>query len=819
MDINEISDSIIDRINENENFSTKRKFGSIIKSAGYKRISEKFIQDFTTSLTKNNIQTDKEINSTLSKNEYITFSLKTVQSSQKINVSQVKKKAETNMKYTKIVIPNDFFYYLFDFGDISEYERFQASLDSSSPTGIFIIPKQDDFYSTIIERILSYEIIRKRQYSRSKDFFIGDSKQVSLNENNDVLDYLYTEREKWNSCDIHKFSSETMHDVILGTNGISLINSQKFEEKFSQLSLYSNKYHNNQFFVLFNCPNEQLISSKNKQDILDAVFNKVSNNIPYVFKLKCKYKNDKEIPSDIKDKIINHFKILLEIPSIEINNSNSLIDIFLELQKEFLKSENQIIRKIEKEKFVLLNYGAESDEHIYNKYFAINSLSKIYELSKIKTEVTIKDIEKGEKIEKKPDILANSEIIVEVETLRGKAYDKNVYLQLISDILRKSKGWKVSNFKELWLVLSGFEIARNYYQLEKVAEIITHDLKKTFKSECECKIFTPDYYSMDVKEICFGQILKLNNNTVKESSPPKNYNIKESSINSTIEIDFTHVIGLEEEKSDLLDIIKLQEMGNGSLVKGILLHGLPGCGKTLLAKAFANESDRYFFSFSPSDIATGLIGVTQKKISDIFNQVKAKAPAILFIDEIDSIAFSRDTRDTTHTDQKATINQLLMELNNIHENNIDVIVIAATNRFSSLDIALKRSGRFDRKIPILPPNKDDRAKLFEYYINKIKKVKNLEQTKNKDIDFKLLGKKSYRFSPSDIKALTNEIIIKLLLNKIPQSNTSTILKEIERYRNSNQCSISLEMLKEYKIYQKLNGKHNIIINRLIEEIQ
>jgi SpoVK/Ycf46/Vps4 family AAA+-type ATPase len=307
---------------------------------------------------------------------------------------------------------------------------------------------------------------------------------------------------------------------------------------------------------------------------------------------------------------------------------------------------------------------------------------------------------------------------------------------------------------------------------------------------------------MKIKEVNFSKVYKLIN------EPKKNQNIVIDKITkggNGINLGFKDVIGLESEKQDLLDIIKLQEIGNGSLVIGILLYGLPGCGKTLLAKTFAKESDRYFFNFSPSDIATGLIGVAQQKIADIFSQVKAKSPSILFIDEIDSIAFSRNTSDSAHTDQKATINQLLIELNNIHENDDDVIVIGATNRLSALDTALKRTGRFDRKVPILPPDEIDRNRLFEYYLNKLKTVKNLETIELVKIDFNTLGIESYSLTASDIKALIDEIKIKLLLKKIKILNTDILLEEISIFRNSGQCSINKEMVSEFSEELKLNG--------------
>ncbi len=793
---------IIDSIKHNESGTTRRKFKSILESLGYKRSSDKIVDRINKSLNEKNVKTDRPIVSGLSNRVWITFEFKEPKRKENSKLeSRVKKEQK------KIEVPDDFFYNLFEFENTLEYERFQAALDSSSPIGLFIIPEKEDFYSTIIERILSYEIIRKRQYTGSK-FLIGNSKLIDFKDNSNIESIL-AENDLWITKDIHKFSQETMQDVILGINGTELINSKNFDERFNQLSLYSNKYFNQQFFVLFNCPNNEIITKHNRQVLLDSIIDKVSYKLPYVFKLKSKYKSDAEIPKEIKKKIINHFKLLLEVPSSEIDTANKLLDSFLELQKIFLQCENQILNKIDEQKFAILSYGAESDEHIYNKYFAINTLNEKFDLSLIKTEVT-EIVENGKiKYISRPDVIANGEIIVEVETLRGKAFDKNVYLQLVSNMISKSNGWTNTKLKELWIVVPGFEIARNYYQLKKSVSIINSVLSDKFGKNFKCKIFAPDYNKMKIVEVDFSNIYELTfkvNKTIRRE-PESQTNVSVTSL-----INFDSVVGLKQEKNDLNGIIKLQEKGYSSLIKGILFYGLPGCGKTLLAKAFANESGRDFFSFSPSDIASPYIGQTQKKISEIFAQVKAKSPSILFIDEIDSIAFSRDTTDTAHTDQKATINQLLIELNNIHENEDDVIVIAATNRFRSLDPALKRSGRFDRKVLILPPDEIERTNLFKFYLKNLLKTKGLA-----NLSFEKLGKGSYSFTASDIKSLVDEIKIKLLLEDIEKLDTESLIKEIEIYRNTGQC-IEKKLVVEFMKELKKNGYNMKKIEKILKEL-
>lgn len=806
----ELMESILEGVNSNISKTTRRKFKSILESLGYKRNSQRITDEINVFLKKFNIKSDREITTGLSKGVWITF-WKENDSNQSLKIKETIK--TEHFSNDKLIVPNDFFYELFDFDSYHEYERFQAALDSSSPIGLFVIPEYIDFYGTIVERILSFEIVRKRQYM-GLDFHIGKSSESDF-KNNEYHEMIDNGSDLWISKDIHNFSQEKMQDVILGVNGTDLISSKMFDEKFNQLSLYSNKYFNQQFFILFHCPSNFTIIKHNRQDLLDAIIEKISYKLPYVFKLKCKFKTDDEIPREIKKRIIDHFKLLLEVPSIEIDVHSKLIDSFIELQKGLLQSENQVLSKIEPHKFSVLEYGYESDEHIYLKYFAINTLADIYDINCIKTEATEIVEEGNKKFISRPDVIANNEIIVEIETLRGKATDKNVYLQLIDNIIKKSNGWKNTKLKELWLVVPGFEISRNYYQLQKVVEMVNAELQHKFSNKFECKIFAPDYNSLKLVEVDFSNIYKLTFERGKSFFRPQMI----EDYHTSNALTFDSVIGLNEEKKDLQKIIELQNRGYSSLIKGIIFFGLPGCGKTLLAKSFAAESERYFFSFSPSDIASGLIGIAQKRIAEIFSQVKAKSPSILFIDEIDSIAFSRNTHDTAHTDQKATINQLLIELNDIHENDDDVIVIAATNRLNSLDPSLKRSGRFDRKIPILPPNMKERAELFEHYINCLRNIKGLEDLDTSNIDYEKLGKKSFGFTSSDINAIINEIKIKLLIQDIDRIETERMLIDIEIFRETGQCSINKKMVEEFAEELLKNRYNTKKINAILNELK
>ncbi|MDF5706950.1 MAG: ATP-binding protein [Nostoc sp. S4] len=314
---------------------------------------------------------------------------------------------------------------------------------------------------------------------------------------------------------------------------------------------------------------------------------------------------------------------------------------------------------------------------------------------------------------------------------------------------------------------------------------------------------TPDYKNHQLIPVSFDLISYPSFDLIKNPS----FKIKQVKLTLPVEpLDFKYVKGLNEEKSKLNKLLKIQLKGINSRVNGILFFGLPGCGKTLLANAFANESGRYFFKLSPSDIQSMWIGETQKNLRAIFAQAKKKAPSVVFIDELDSIGFSRHELHA-HTDQKATINQLLIELNNIGEH--DVIVIAATNYLSCIDNALKRSGRLDWKIPIFPPNASERTELFKHYLSLSKLSNNISCSIDfwNLIDYEELGKESKKLTSSDIELICKEIINDILLDEIsPQLTTSCVTSYIDNLREGNLTLVESQVLEFMNECKSLNIK-------------
>jgi len=225
--------------------------------------------------------------------------------------------------------------------------------------------------------------------------------------------------------------------------------------------------------------------------------------------------------------------------------------------------------------------------------------------------------------------------------------------------------------------------------------------------------------------------------------------------NTKVKTSFKDVAGLEGAKEEVQEIVdflkhpdKYTALG-GKIPKGAILVGPPGTGKTLLAKAVAGEAEVPFFSLSGSDFVEMFVGVGASRVRDLFKQAAAKAPSIIFIDEIDAIGRARGKNSLTggNDERENTLNQLLTEMDGFGTD-VNVIVIAATNRADVLDKALMRAGRFDRQIYVDLPDKNERKEIFEVHIKPLKLAD--------DVDIDFLSKQTPGFSGADIANVCNE---------------------------------------------------------------
>ena len=232
-------------------------------------------------------------------------------------------------------------------------------------------------------------------------------------------------------------------------------------------------------------------------------------------------------------------------------------------------------------------------------------------------------------------------------------------------------------------------------------------------------------------------------------------------VQSTEGISFDDVAGEDEAKESLAEIVdylhnpkKYTEVG-ASMPKGVLLVGPPGTGKTMLAKAVAGESKVPFFSISGSEFVEMFVGMGASKVRDLFKQAKEKAPCIVFIDEIDAIGKKRDGNFSGNDEREQTLNQLLTEMDGF-EGNTGVIILAATNRPESLDPALTRPGRFDRRVPVELPDLIGREAILKVHAKKIKTAD--------DVDFHTIARMAAGTSGAELANIINEAALRAVRN-------------------------------------------------------
>ena len=248
-------------------------------------------------------------------------------------------------------------------------------------------------------------------------------------------------------------------------------------------------------------------------------------------------------------------------------------------------------------------------------------------------------------------------------------------------------------------------------------------------------------------------------------------------VKSSDGIKFTDVAGEDEAKENLTEIVdylhnpdKYKEIG-ASMPKGILLVGPPGTGKTMLAKAVAGEANVPFFSMSGSEFVEMFVGMGASKVRDLFKQAKEKAPCIVFIDEIDAIGQKRNTSGTSGNDEREqTLNQLLTEMDGF-EGNSGVIILAATNRPESLDPALTRPGRFDRRVPVELPDLKGREEILKVHAKKIKVAD--------DVDFQKIARMASGASGAELANIVNEAALRAVRENRRYATQSDLEESIE----------------------------------------
>lgn len=241
-------------------------------------------------------------------------------------------------------------------------------------------------------------------------------------------------------------------------------------------------------------------------------------------------------------------------------------------------------------------------------------------------------------------------------------------------------------------------------------------------------------------------------------------------------VTFKDVAGQDEAKESLVEIVdylhnpgKYADIG-AKLPKGALLVGPPGTGKTLLAKAVAGEAGVPFFSISGSDFVEMFVGMGAKRVRDLFEQASAKAPCIVFIDEIDAIGKSRDNQIGGNDEREQTLNQLLSEMDGF-DGSKGVVILAATNRPESLDPALLRPGRFDRRIPVELPDLKGREDILKVHAAKIKIADN--------VDFNAIARTAAGASGAELANIVNEAALRAVRDGRKFATQTDLMESVE----------------------------------------
>ena len=262
--------------------------------------------------------------------------------------------------------------------------------------------------------------------------------------------------------------------------------------------------------------------------------------------------------------------------------------------------------------------------------------------------------------------------------------------------------------------------------------------------------------------IAFGQFLSKKMMDRAGGSNSMMFNMGKSNakvyVKSSDGIKFSDVAGEDEAKENLTEIVdylhnpdKYREIG-AAMPKGILLVGPPGTGKTMLAKAVAGEANVPFFSMSGAEFVEMFVGMGASKVRDLFKQAKEKAPCIVFIDEIDAIGQKRNTGGMGGNDEREqTLNQLLTEMDGF-EGNSGVIILAATNHPESLDAALTRPGRFDRRVPVELPDLKGREEILKVHAKKIRV--------SEEVDFSKIARMASGASGAELANIINEAALR-----------------------------------------------------------
>ncbi len=350
-------------------------------------------------------------------------------------------------------------------------------------------------------------------------------------------------------------------------------------------------------------------------------------------------------------------------------------------------------------------------------------------------------------------------------------YESGDFMQIIEEDAQSLKWYRLIETKTvdnvLWLGKSFVQEYVEVYQTPKPQWVSLLDLgiSLTWDTQVEALYTTPSVlrqifeFAAPLLGVLLVFFLIFRFMGPKGGGMPFNLKIGKLASKTGVQTKFKDVAGMHEVKEELAEIVdylknpaKYHKVG-ARHPKWVLLYGQPGSGKTLLARAVAGESNTAFFSSSGSEFMEMLVGMWAAKVRELFTKAKSAGKAIIFIDEIDAIGKKRWSGYTGgHQEQEQTLNQILTEMDGF-DKNATIVVIAATNRPDTLDPALMRAGRFDRKIYVSRPTLEERIEIFSYYLEKKKMAK--------DLKIPTLAKRTSGLVWADIENIVNEASMKI----------------------------------------------------------
>ncbi len=504
------------------------------------------------------------------------------------------------------------------------------------------------------------------------------------------------------------------------------------------------------------------------------------------------------------------FLILLGIVKIGFPEKESVTNTETVVEQQELKEEvsteeinNVEIENLEKElktqaEEISVSDTQETEEPVEK---ITEDIIKTEEKEKKKTDIT--EIKYAEFLEKKEN--------GEITTVYFEDNKEELYVRDINGELFKTTNPDYETFKKD-LLEEGLEV-KNFTELRKNKEI---RIKNNEVSSLDGLFGILLLFGIGAAFIWF-----LTREQSSSSNTISNMNLKTNNLTSNVKFatqksskTFNDIAGLKEVKKDLISIVDFLKNNSeyieagAKLPKGIILYGPPGTGKTLISKAMSGEANVNFLRASGSDFTEMYVGVGPKRVRELFREARAKAPCIIFIDEIDAVGAKRGP--TENSEDKKTINAILTEMDGFTETE-NILVIGATNRIEDLDPALLRPGRFTDKFCIpLPETAEERLEIINIY-SKNKKFA-------EDVDFNLLAKETIGFSPAQIEALLNEAAIISVQEKKKFIDKSIIEKAMFKmllhgHAKENQSSRDKDELKlvawheaGHALIGKLNGK-------------